>query len=323
MSIPAILVTGTAKYSLGESFVSQYCCHFDHLPIITLDRQLNTGLARFEKVNAVQINLNPFDYSGGYSSFEIELNTALQNAVNQLSCSAIDTAVLSAALYASGPFIKQTLETRKDLLGVNVCGKYEVLHSVLSLNKKHGFDNRRGLTLIDIGSRHGLCPSHGRSLYATSKAIGLDLCVALQNGKELRRCIHLAPGPIDTYMLHKNYWVSKEKGPASFLNYLLSHHEELYREIFIECHENALKEACTVQSIDIKTIMDKFTRYKNRRRLKLQTAEGILKAKDVADLLVDIVTDDEGNPPGVYVVTAPEGKMQIERLSFSQFRSRI
>jgi|GEM_PF-3095183 len=323
MSAPAILVTGTAKYSLGNSFVIQYCSHLDHLPLITLDRQLNPALDRYKKVNAIQINLNPFDYSGGYSSFDNELKVALHNAINRLSCSSINTAVLSAGLYNSGPFTEQTLETRKDLLGVNICGKYDVLHSVLLLNQKYGFDNRKGFTLVDIGSTHGLRPSRGRSLYAPSKAVGLNLCVALQDGEEVRRCIHLAPGPIDTHMLHRNYWVIKEQGPASFLDYLLLHQEELYHKIFIECCENALKEACAIQSVNIETIIDTFVCYKNRRQSQLQTDEGILQPREVADLMVDIVLDDKGNPPGVYVVTAPEGRKKIERLSFSRFRYRI
>lgn len=323
MSAPAILVTGTAKYSLGNSFVGQYCSHPDHLPLIVLDRQLNPGLDRYKKVNAIQINLNPFDYSEGYPSFENELKEALQNAFNRLACKAINTAVLSAGLYYSGPFTEMGLETRKDLLGVNICGKYEVLHSVLSLNQESGFDNRKDFTLVDIGSTHGLRPSRGRSLYAPSKAVGLNLCVALQDGKEVRRCIHLAPGPIDTHMLHRNYWVIKEQGPASFLDYLFLHHEELYHKIFVECCENALKEACAIQSVKIDTIIDTFACYKDRRQSQLQTDEGILQPKEVADLIVDIVLDDKENPPGVYVVTAPEGRKKIERLPFSRFHPRI
>ena len=323
MLAPAILVTGTAKYSLGDSFVRKYCSHLDHLPLITLDRHLNPGLDRYKKVNAAQINLNPFDYSGGYPSFENELKVALHNAINRLSCNAINTALLSAGLYSSGSFTEQTLETRMDLLGVNICGKYEVLHSVLSLNQKYGFDNRKEFTLVDIGSTHGLSPSRGRSLYAPSKAFGLNLCVALQDGKEVRRCIHLALGPIDTHMLHRNYWVIKEQGPASFLEYLLLHREELYHKIFVECCEDALKEACAIQSINVETIIETFASYKNRRQSQLQTEEGILQRKEVADLMVDIVLDDRGNRPGVYVVTAPKGKRKVVRVPFSRFRSRI
>jgi len=323
MSAPAILVTGTAKFSLGDSFVRQYCSHLDHLPLVTLDRRLNQGLDRYKKVNAIQINLNPFDYSEGYPSFENELKVALHNAINRLSCNAINTAVLSASLYNSGPFTKQTLETRMDLLGVNICGKYEVLHSVLSLNQKYGFDNRKGFTLVDIGSTHGLSPSGGRTLYAPSKAFGLNLCEALQDGEEVHRCIHLAPGPIDTHMLHKNYWVIKEHGPASFLDYLFLHNEELYHKVFVECCENALKEACAIQSVNIETIKDKFACYKNRRQSQLLTEEGILQPKEVANLMVNIVLDNIGNPSGVYVVTAPKGKKKVVRIPFSRFRSRI
>lgn len=319
MSAPAILITGTAKFSLGDSFVRQYCSQPDHLPIITLDKNLNQELESHKKVNSIQINLNPLDHSGGHSSFENELKIALHDSVNQLSCDSISATVLSAGLYNSGPITEQTREIRKDLIGVNICGKYEVLHSVLLLNEKYGFDNRKGFTLVDIGSTHGLIPSRGRSLYAPSKAFGLNLCIALQDGEEVHRCIHIAPGPIDTYMLHKNYWVIKEQGPASFLDHLFLHHEELYHQIFVECCENALNEACTIQSVNIEDIIDTFASYKNRRQSKLQTEEGILQPKDVADLIVDIMLDDKGYPPGVYVVTAPMGRKRVERIPFSRF----
>lgn len=319
MSASAILVTGTAKFSLGDCFVKQYCSNPDHLPLITLDLQHNQMLDHFKKVQATQINLNPFDHLEGYSSFSHELQKTIQNAIDQLSCKTINTAVLSAGLYSSGPFTEHAQETRKNILGVNICGKYEVLYSVLSLNQKHGFENKKGFNLIDIGSTHGLHPSRGRSLYAPSKAIGLNLCIALQDGNEVRRSIHIAPGPIDTHMLHRNYWVNKERGPASFLEYLFLHDEELYHKIFIDCCENALKKACTIKSIKIKTIIDTFARYKDRRQSQLQTNEGILQPNELADLIVDIVLDDKENPSGVYVVTAPEGKMKIERFPFSQF----
>jgi hypothetical protein len=124
-------------------------------------------------------------------------------------------------------------------------------------------------------------------------------------------------------MLHRNYWVIKEKGPPEFLDFLLLHNEQLYHELFVECRKAALKEACRVRSIDISRLVDIFERYKHRRQSQLSTREGILNPRDVGNLLVDMFNDEKGHPPGVYVVTAPTGKMQVIHLSFSKFSFKI
>jgi hypothetical protein len=124
-------------------------------------------------------------------------------------------------------------------------------------------------------------------------------------------------------MLHRNYWITKEKGPAEFLDFMLLQHEELYHDIFVKCRESALKEACAIKFENFNKMMDIFRRYRHRRQLQIRAKEGILKPKDVADLLVNIVLDDKGNPPGVYIVTAPEAKMQVKRVPFSQFSFRL
>lgn len=319
MSYTSILITGTARYSLGDYLLTKYCANKDHLPIITLDQKLNPRLDRYKNIKEIRINLNPFDHQGGYVSFSNELHTAIHNSIKQLSCDSISTVVLSAALYHSGPFAEQTLEVRKDILGVNICGKYEVLHSVLSLNQKSGFNNKAGFTLIDVGSTHGLRPSQGRSLYAPSKAFGLNYCIALQDEGNINRCIHLAPGPIDTHMLHRNYWVNKEKGPSSFFDNLWKHYEKWYYDIFVECSENSLTEACTALNENFETIKTIFDRYKNRRQSQLYNDEGILQPEEIAELLTRIINDNKGYLSGVYIITAPKGRMQVKVLLFSKF----
>ena len=322
MAGPATLITGIAEYSLGEAFIIEYCSRQDRLPIIALDLHRNLRIGRFDKLDNCKIDLNPLSCPGGYLLFGNQLSKILQDSAKKLSCDVIHAAILSAGLYSSGPLIEETAASRKDILGVNVCGKYELLHAALSMNNAAGFDNGKGFTLIDIGSSHGLYPSNGYSLYAPSKAYGLDLCVTLQDGNEIRRCIHLAPGPIDTCMLHRNYWVTKEKGPKMFYENLLSQNKKLYYDVFVGCSENALVEACKQDGEKVDNLIGIFNRYKTRREEKIKTEEGIIQPKDLAALLANILMDANAFKPGVYVITAPQGRLQIKQHGFPAFRSR-
>src|SRR5205085_811445 len=142
------------------------------------------------------------------------------SAGERLRFQEIDTLVYSAGVYENGPLVELSTAARANVLGVNIVCKIEVLHAVLAFNRTNDFDSSRGLTFVDVGSTHGLSPSATRSLYAPSKAFGLDLCIALCDGREVKRCLHVAPGPVDTYMLHRNHWVAKEQGPSQFLDFI-------------------------------------------------------------------------------------------------------
>lgn len=301
----SIVLSGTARASLGESFVHRYCACTDRSPLISLDLQHNPYVANHEGVQALEFNLNPLEHPKGYTGFSDHLQSVLSDAVIRFSCSAVDTLLLSAARYTSGPLADSTLQSRKDILGLNVCGKYELLHSILTLNRRQGFDNDTDLSFVDIGSTRGLYPSEGRTLYAPSKALGLELCVALHSGHEVGRCLHVAIGPIDTHMLHANHWHVKENGPKAFVTDLLNQ-PSLYHAVFVDCSVEAFEQACDLLAIHSHSLRNTFDRYVTRRCNLMESHEGILQPEDVADLLVKMVTDRQSYPSGLYVVTAQD-----------------
>ena len=185
---------------------------------------------------------------------------------------------------------------------MNVCGKIELLHAVLSLNKQVGVDSSATVTFIDVGSLHGLQAAPGRSLYGSSKSMGLDLCLSLQFGQELKRVIYMVPGPIDTHMLHRNYWVSKEHGPVEFFEHVRTAFPDLYAAIFLDCDPSALRVAASRSGVDVVRVTDVFHRYKDRRAQQCASSDGILQPAELADALVDIMTDESKYPEGAYIL---------------------
>ena len=124
-------------------------------------------------------------------------------------------------------------------------------------------------------------------------------------------------------MLHANYWVVKEKGPSAFIDNLRHLPETPSWGILSHVREEAFSEACTAQSVEAVSLWDTFARYRDRRQMQFQTEEGILQPEDVANLLLDILRHEATNPPGVYVVTAPYGKIWVERLPLSVACPRV
>lgn len=136
----------------------------------------------------------------------------LAGARQHLGYLGIAAAILAAGTYESGELVTTKIADRKRLVGVNVCGKVELLHAVLMMNQSLGFPSADALTLIDIGSLHALNLSGSRALYSATKAFGLDFCMALCRNSEVRRAIYIAPGPIDTHILHRNHLISSGDG---------------------------------------------------------------------------------------------------------------
>jgi hypothetical protein len=180
-------------------------------------------------------------------------------------------------------------------------------------------DNSKSFTFIEVGALYGLVPSANRALYSATKAIGLDLCAALQRGGEVKRAIYVAPGPIDTHMLHRNHWVSKEHGSVEFFELVRLQPQHVYEDIFIHCRDEAFSSIASESREDMVDLRATFERYKLRRNQQFSDAHGVLAADQLADRLVNVVLDPtcEG---GAYVITAPHGKMRSNKLSFSEIR---
>jgi NAD(P)-dependent dehydrogenase (short-subunit alcohol dehydrogenase family) len=318
----AVLISGTAASSLGSLWVEEYSRRAKEAPVVAIDREHEPAIRDLKNVRTIDFDLNPLNQSPGYDQFVEQLHFSLRSAQEAVRFEGISTFVSGAGTYESGPLVETTIEGRRRLLGVNVCGNVELLVAVLTLNKRLGFDSSGGLSFFEIGSLRGLQASAGRSAYAATKAMGLDLCVSLQAGREVKRAIYVAPGPIDTHMFHRNYWVTKEGGSVEFLDHVRTKRAELYREIFIRCDDDAFAEAVSSSRLSRNSLAPVFERYKARRNQQIADPRGILDAIELAQRLVDMAADDVAYPAGAYVFTAPGGQMQTEKIEFADLIRR-
>jgi NADP-dependent 3-hydroxy acid dehydrogenase YdfG len=312
-----IIISGTAPNSLGEAVVISLRRYDPEVPIVAIDLELNPSFGSIPNIHNIAIDLNPLTSLRGYAELIRKLKDEIHNAQRRLGFKGINTAILAAGTYTSGPLVTIRLEERQRLIGVNICGTLEVLHAVLEINDALGFSSRDSLSLTYVGTLHALASSPGKSVYVATKAFGLDLCVSLRRGQEVFRAIYFAPGQIDTPMLHRNHWVSKENGSVQFFDYVRSSRADLYRRVFVECDDDAFREAVSSTRSDVNELAETFSRYKNQRTLQLQRPEGVLQPIDLANCVVDVVTNADSHPDGVYIVTAPNRTFLLEQIAFS------
>jgi NAD(P)-dependent dehydrogenase (short-subunit alcohol dehydrogenase family) len=318
----AVLISGTAARSLGSLWIRAYARRAGDAPVVAIDREHDPALRDLRNVSTIAFDLNPLNPSPGFVPFVEQLHAALASAHASVGFDGLSTFISAAGVYDSGPLVDSTVEGRRRLLGVNVCGKLELLVAALALNQRLGFDSASELSFLEIGSLRGLQASPGRAAYAASKAFGLDLCISLEQEGAVKRTLYVAPGPIDTHMLHRNYWVTKEGGPVEFLQHVRTQRADLYRDIFIRCDPAAFAEAAASAQMSRDVLAPIFERYKARRTAQLTDPRGILDAAELAEHLVDIAADEAAYSSGVYVFTAPGGRMRMEKLAYSDLVRR-
>ena len=318
-----IVVTGVAPGSLGEALAIALCRRHPETKIVAIDLMANPALADFSNVYSLGLDLNPISPSQDCPKLATRIAAEIDLALQRFELKGIGAAILAAGVYESGPLVEITLEARQSLVGINVCGKLEVLHAVLEFNQRNGFASREALTFIDIGSLHGLTSSAGRPLYAATKAFGLDLCISMRRGGEVCRAIYAAPGQIDTPMLHRNHWVSKERGSPEFFKHVRSLGTVRYRDIFVECDDSAFREVVSTSGLEPRELNQTFSRYKLLRSQGFERADGILCPVELADHLVRILGDAAVHQEGVYMFSAPKRQLEMRHLSFNEVRPEI
>jgi len=116
--------------------------------------------------------------------------------------------------------------------------------------------------------------------------------------------------------------VTKEGGPVEFLQHVRTQRADLYRDIFIRCDPAAFAEAAASAQMSRDVLAPIFERYKARRTAQLTDPRGILDAAELAEHLVDIAADEAAYSSGVYVFTAPGGRMRMEKLAYSDLVRR-
>jgi short-subunit dehydrogenase len=313
----AFIISGTAPNSLGEDLVRSLRNKWPDSPVLAIDKEHNPSLKDLQGVYEVVVDLNPFTSTRGYRGLIHDLNSGIQHGLQKSNARGIGTAILAAGTYESGSLLETSTEGRQRLIGVNVCGKIEVLHAALATNQRLGCPSSEAFTLVDVGTLHALMASPNRSLYVATKALGLDLCMSMQRGGEVSRAIHLAPGPIDTHMLHRNHWVSKEHGSVEFFDRVRGQNTRLYQDVFIQCEDDAFAEAVSTSQTDSDKLATVFDRYKTRRREQFSSEHGVLSVSTFADYLITIIADRIVYTDGVYILTAPGGQTHMQHLAFS------
>jgi short-subunit dehydrogenase len=183
----AILITGAARYSLGEALVREYLRREENAPILAINRSPNPDLDK--AVGEIILDLNPLNHCRGLAGFAAEISQRLEQQIKVAGCRGIGRLIQSAAVYDFGKLSDYDAPRRGRLLGLNILGTTEVLSAVLALNGQLQISNEATFTQILVGAFQGLKVREGRQLYASSKAWGIDLCKSLVAGKEIARCI--------------------------------------------------------------------------------------------------------------------------------------
>ncbi len=195
MSKGNVVVTGFARHSLGEAFVQAFLSRRTGAHVIGIDRIENPDLAEYPDFQQIEFDLNPLNCKDGLGAFATTFAERLSDAVTASGTEGVEFLVQCAGVYEFGQLLEHAVERRSEVLGVNVLGVTEVLHGVMALNRRLCRENDKDFTHILVGSYQGLYARDGRPVYAPSKAYGIDLCTSLVEGREVAKCIYLAPGP--------------------------------------------------------------------------------------------------------------------------------
>jgi len=304
-----VIVSGIAPHSLGSALVDLLLRN--GAKVVGVDVEINHLFEEGPTFRFVMCDLNPWRNNIDWTLHWERLTESLRRAVSDLGESGVSTLVQSAGVYWSGEFMRTASTTRSALLGVNTVARVELLHAVMSLNDETGILNDEQLTHIDIGSLHGVCLQSGRSLYAASKAFGVALATVMDAGRELRRSIYVAPGPIDTYMLHFNHWVVKSGGRSVFIENLRKGDPTVYDAIFRECSEPALLRSITGLGAEDQA-RELLKTYKSHREAAFAAQSGVISARHCAEVVHSLVASDCKS--GIYLVThSPTGGVKVER----------
>ena len=308
MTTGSIVLTGVAQHWLGEAIAYACVRRTPPVPIVGIDRVENPDLSQNSMFQHLEFDLNPLNSTEGFRSFGKVLLAKLSGLVQDSESEGVEYLVQCAGAYDRGMFVDYDAERRARVLGLNILGAIEVLHTVMSLNDRLGWQNNERFTHILVGSFQGLNVREERSIYAASKAFGIDLCASMVAGCELAKCMYVAPGPLDTPMLHRNHWVSRAGGSEEFFDKVLKDTRDRYRLIFVNCDESPL---------ETQELRDSMSRYRKERHATCVGTLGILAPEACATAVVDVLMSPEAES-GVYGLTADE-KGSVAALTMVRF----
>ena len=314
--VEAIVVTGTAPYSFGEKLVIEFASQQPNTLIIAMDRITNPAIRHLSNVREICTDLDALA-SQSIIAFGEGVYNLLVEVLHRESVQAIRLVCFSAGVYEYGDFANLPTNQRLRLYGLNILGKAEALHAILRINSELSFDNRDGLTVGDIGSLHGLRLTPSRSLYSACKAFGLDFVIALHRGREIRRGVHIVPGPIDTHMLHRNHWISKAGAPSNLFEAIRGSGGDAYWRIFAECNESEFVQWVHHVGQDEVLMCDYFKKYIDVRRKVRQGSDGILDPSIAATIVYQVLNFGTANE-NLYILTAPNSTAMVKTMAFEE-----
>lgn len=287
-------------------------------PVVGVDWETNPSLHNRSWLSQRHFDLNPLNSRDGIS-FADKLRKLLESSIQGRGVG-VRLLVQCAGTYGYGPFLETSVETRRQILGLNILGVTELLHAVMKLNSRRRLQNETQLHHILVGSSQGLYARKDRAVYAASKAYGIDFCSSLAEGGDVASCSYLAVGPIDTPMMHRNHWVSKLGGPKRFFDLLLAGNISDYRSVFITCDKSALERIAKNRfPRHARRLLATFAKYKELRNDQFSKDLGVLSASACAKALVRIVTLPRPRS-GVYMVTPVRHGRGLS-LAFAPFQS--
>jgi short-subunit dehydrogenase len=316
----AVVVTGFAPHSIGESLVEHLRFRSLDTPIICIDIEPNSWLRAKVHYQDVRLNLNPLQHPGGFANFGAHVTRELRTALSATKAKSITHLIQCAGVYWAGSLNASLPETRSTVYGVNLLGHIEVLHAVMRINAECGVSNASSLIHIELGSSHGLNPRQQRALYASSKSCGIDFGASLDAGAEVFRYVYVAAGPVDTHMLHHNHWVIKAGGPESLIQELKSGSRSTYNAVFIECSDQEFGTALSTKRLATELFAN-FAAYKRCRQEAASDELGILTAEECSSLIVNAALSPEAYPSGVYLPRKRKGqKANVDYKSFDEMK---
>jgi len=325
MSQGNVVVTGFARHSLGEAFVRSFLNKRTGAHVIGIDRIQNSALAEYPYFQQIEFDLNPLNCNGGLGAFATKFAERLSDVVTATGTKGIEFLVQCAGVYEFGQLLEHTSDCRSEVLGVNVLGATEVLHGVIALNRRLCRDNEKEFAHILVGSYQELYARSGGPIYAPSKAYGIDLCTSLVAGGELAKCIYLAPGPIDTSMLHRNHWVTRAGGLENFFNQAFDGPPRTYESIFVDCDESTLQKFAREKfEPELENLRLAMGRYKDVRSEAFNEDVGVLSKATCAGVMTDMLMGRE-MVSGVYSLTA-DGigrELTVKRATFATLNRRL
>lgn len=310
------VVSGIGRHSLGEAFLRAYARSGAF--VVGIDRTENPFLREAGSLRQCIFDLNPLNFSGGAASFAQALRNKLDSYILEESSRGVRLLVQCAGAYGYSPFLKGTAGIRSRILGLNVLGVTELLHSVMDLNASRGLKNEDVLTHVLVGSSQGLYARRERAVYAASKAYGIDFCTSLAEERALARSVYLAVGPIDTPMMHRNHWVNKAGGSEDFYDRLLEADSSAYRSIFVDCDDAAVQAAArTYLPAGAQGVLRTMTGYRRVRSKQFDEELGVLSPAECAEGLVQIISKS-GWGSGVFMMRPPKRGKRLS-IAFAPF----